>query len=57
MDAAGRVAYRSASRNPESVVKKSKPLTHRNRGKSSRHRAKRKALGELALLAHLFEAL
>jgi len=43
MDAAGRVAYRSASRNPESVVKKSKPLTHRNRGKSSRHRAKRKA--------------
>jgi len=27
----------------EDTVKKSKPLPHRNRGKSARHRAKRKA--------------
>jgi hypothetical protein len=30
-------------RDPEDRVKKSKPLPHRNRGKSSRHRAKLKA--------------
>jgi hypothetical protein len=28
---------------PESRVKKSKPLPHRNRGKSARHRSKLKA--------------
>ena len=43
MDFPGCVAYDPASRNPEDPVKKSKPLPHRNRGKSSRRRAKLKA--------------
>ena len=43
MDARGPLDYVPASPNPGDPVKKSKPLPHRNRGKSSRHRAKLKA--------------
>jgi hypothetical protein len=49
MDFPGRLAYDAASAtaptggSPGEPVKKAKPLPHRNRGKSSRYRAKLKA--------------
>jgi hypothetical protein len=43
MDFPGALAYDAPSSNSGGQVKKSKPLPHRNRGRSARHRSRLKA--------------